>query len=147
MLYEYDLKNWMKIFIYLLAVVGFFVHMIGTYLSSMKANEIIQTYKGYINLPCVLYTLGIFVLIKNIVQNSPKDKTTYLDQVIMFLKKYNFSIYLIHHFIIKGSVLVLHLDNTSLWYRLFFPIVAILVSIGITFLLRKIPGIKRIVPE
>lgn len=40
------------------------MHFIGTYALSMKANQIVQTYKGYNNFPTVLYSTAVFVFIK-----------------------------------------------------------------------------------
>ncbi|MBR3644034.1 MAG: acyltransferase [Parasporobacterium sp.] len=147
LLNEYDLNAGTRVIIYILSVLGLLTHILGTYFSSMEANELIRTYKGYNNLPCILYTLGLFVLVKNLVQKKQSDKTTWLDKIVMFLKRYTFSIYLIHYFFIQGAVRLLHMDNTNLWYRLLCPIVVIVLCIGITFVLRKIPVIKKIVPE
>ena len=42
------------------------MHIIGTYKLSMDAGKIIDTYKGYTNIPCIMYSVAIFVLLKDI---------------------------------------------------------------------------------
>lgn len=56
--------------IYLLAIMGLLAHIIGTYTLSMEAGKIIDTYKGYLNVPCILYSAGIFLLFKELYNNN-----------------------------------------------------------------------------
>ena len=49
-----------KTIIYLLAFLGLILHIFGTYVVSMEAGKVLKTYKGYNNVPCILYSLGIF---------------------------------------------------------------------------------------
>ena len=148
LLHEYELKSSSKVVIYVLAHAGLLTHIFGTYYTSMEANEVIKTFKGYTNLPCILYSIGIFVLVKSVVnrRNQPGIESG-IDRAIGTLKKYTFSIYLLHWFIKQFLERIILIDNTSILYRLFAPIVIIGISIGITFVLRKIPIMKRIVPE
>ena len=65
LLNEYELENIYKNIIYICAVIGLLIHIIGTYCLSMNAGMIIQTFKGYNNVPCILYSVGIWVFIKD----------------------------------------------------------------------------------
>ena len=147
LLNEYNLTRSFRFTIYFLAFLGLIVHILGTYYLSIEANEIVRTFKGYNNLPCVLYSIGVFVFFKTILQKKQPSEKSILDRTVMIIKKYTLSIYLIHWFILRIALKFLQINNRSLTFRLLSPIPIILICIGITFLLRKIPVIKRIVPE
>ena len=53
-----------RLILYALALGGLLLHILGTYALSMNAGKIIQTYKGYLNVPCILYSIGIFIFFK-----------------------------------------------------------------------------------
>lgn len=59
-----ELSKSVRYLLYFLAMLGLFMHIIGTYSLSIDAGEIIGTYKGYLNVPCILYSIGIFLLFK-----------------------------------------------------------------------------------
>ena len=106
----------------------------------MDANQIIDTYKGYYNVPCILYSVGIFVFIKELC-NIIK-----LPKIVDCLSKYTFVIYLMQFFVIDILVRLFNINTLSIIYRLGMPIVVIFLIILITYILRKIPVIKNIVP-
>lgn len=61
-----ELTKKQKIIIYIVGIIGLLMHIIGTYKLSMDAGKIIDTYKGYTNIPCIMYSVAIFVLLKDI---------------------------------------------------------------------------------
>ena len=74
--------------IYFFGIIGLLTHIIGTYKLSYAANTIIKTYKGYTNLPCILYSVSIYIFIKNISLRFKNYK------IINFIGEYSFVIYL-----------------------------------------------------
>ena len=64
----------------------------------MNAGSLIDTCKGYNNVPCVLYSLGIFLLFKNY---GNKLMSKFLNKPVNFLAKYTFGIYLIHMYFVE----------------------------------------------
>ena len=50
--------------IYAFAIIGLLMHILGTYLLSMEAGKIIRTFKGFTNIPSILYATGVFVFFK-----------------------------------------------------------------------------------
>ncbi len=71
---------------------------------------------------------------------------TFVGRIVNFLKQYTFAIYLLHWFVMK-TLLVLHPFNTRhLLYQLGMPLIIIPICIVITFILRKVPVVKQIVP-
>ena len=142
--YHYPPAKKAKILIYGLAIAGLMAHLIGTYLLSMTAGSIQYLYKGYNNLPCLLYTLGIFLLLYDAGKWLCKNQK--LCAAINWLGKYTFSAYLMHWFLLVSLKNIIHVDERNLIYRLITPFVIFAVSVVITWVIRKIPVIKRIVP-
>lgn len=135
-------KKW-RLVSYILGLVGLAIHMIGTYVLSMEAGQIITTYKGYTNVPCVLYSLAVFIFIKEIGQKIKNQK---IWDFINWAGKYTFAIYLMHWFVLRAILDIIPIGEYSILYRLGAPIPACAICIFITWLLRKIPGVKKIVP-
>ena len=137
---KYDLKTYMRIIIYILGIIGLLMHIIGTYKLSMDANEIVKTYKGYCNVPSVLYSISIFVFIKELCKKIKVGK------IVNSISKYTFAIYLIHWYILDIIVRITKVDTGSIFYRLGAPFIIIPICILIAYIIRKIPILKRIVP-
>lgn len=133
-----------EINIYILGIIGLLLHIFGTYNLSMSAGKIIGTYKGYNNLPCILYSTAVFVLVKNI---CSKIKNTSFFSILNRIKRYTFSIYLVHWYVIDLITVSFNLDVHTILYRLGMPIIVIPLCILITYILRKIPVVRHIVPE
>ena len=143
LLHNAELKKWHKGIIHCLALVGLLLHMVGTYVLSMKTGMIDGTFKGYENVPCVLYSIGVFVLLKDIGTKAMQGKT---GKFISFIGGYTYPIYLIQFIFLKTIPLLPFVDSKSLLYRLGAPFVIIPMIIAMTAVLRKIPIVKRIVP-
>ena len=144
LLHNCNIKGLFKVSIYILAVCGLLIHMIGTYMLSRQDGEINRTFKGYNAVPCILYSVGIFVFIKTISPYILKNKLIF--KIINILKKYTFGIYLIHWFVINSITRLFDLNVVSIEYRLILPFVVVIVCVIIIKLLRMIPIIKYIIP-
>jgi len=141
-----------EILIYIFAVVGLLLHVTGTYRLSVNAGDVIETYKGYNNVPCVLYSLGIFVFFRNY---GNKIMNGLVGNIIKKISGYTFGIYLIHIYAVSYLPFLISMIlgnsevntvSTSLLYRITAPFVIIPICVLIIFLLRKIPVIRHIVP-
>ena len=135
-----ELKKHQRIIIYFFGIIGLLLHIIGTYTFSMSEDNIVKTFKGYENLPSILYSISIFVIVKQI-----SSKINHI-KFFEFFSKYTFSIFLLHGFIVYIAEKILHVNTLSLLYRLGAPFIIIPICIIITFILRKIPIVKNIVP-
>ena len=129
--------------VYALAIFGLLLHILGTYYLSFEAGQIIQTYKGYFNVPCILYSVGIFVFIKQIGEKIKNEKVI---SIIERLSSYTFAVYLLHWFIMDIMVRELGINTHSIVYRIGAPSIIFLICIGITWLIRKIPVVRKILP-
>ena len=141
LLHNCELKTHHKVIVYILAIIGLLLHIVGTYILSIEAGSIVQTYKGYQNVPCVLYSIGVFVFLKDI---GRKIMDLKIGRFIRLLGSYTFPIYLMQFVLLDlGN----HFFNTtSIFYRLGAPFIMIAIMIAVTFIMRKIPLLRRIVP-
>ena len=147
---NFKLDRKKEIAVYITSVAGLLIHTIGTYSLSMNAGKLIDIFKGYNNVPCVLYSLGIFLLFKNY---GNKLMSKFLNKPVNFLAKYTFGIYLIHMYFVEMLPKLIGYSGMndadvvdSPLYRLAAVLIIIPVCILIIFLLRKIPAIRHIVP-
>lgn len=134
----------MKTAIYILAFIGFLAHLIGTYKVSTEAGEVLRTFKGYLTLPCVLYSLGAFLLIRQKGDTVMKNET--VKRIVSFIGKYTFSIYLLHRLVLMTMTEILGMDDTLLSFRLIAPFFVICICVAITVIIRKIPVLRQILP-
>lgn len=126
------------------SILGFALHIGGTYLYSIEAGVIDSTFRGYTNLPCLLSSVGVFVFIKQLGQ---KIKSAKLIHVMEWLSGYTFPIYLIHFYVIELIMEVVFAEYVHLLiYKLSTPFITIAISIGIAWMIRKIPIICKILP-
>lgn len=143
-IYNYPPKKWVKILIYVAAVLGLFMQTYGTYYLSMRDGEINKLFKGYNNLPMIMYAPGVFLLLFTLGERLMK--ISFINKLVCFLGKYTFAIYLMHYFFIDYLVNKRHMNWFSLKWRLGVVIPIIACVIFITWILRKIPVVKKIVP-
>ena len=144
LLHKYELERKYRLILYILAIVGLAMHMVGTYQLSIAAGNIVSTYKGYTNLPTVLYSLGVFTFIKyDLVKIMKFD---IVSKIVNFLNPYTFGVYLIHWFVLSILIKVFNINIRLLSYRLIGPFVILAISIVAIWLIRKIPGCSGIVP-
>lgn len=143
LLYNKEIGIKGKVLVYSLAGFGLFLHIWGTYSLSMQAGEIISTYKGYQNVPCILYSVGMFVFLKEISNRVMHGK---VKEVIKWLADYSFPIYLMQFVFFDLFQKLPFVRTRSLVYRLSAPFIIIPIIIGITWVMRKTPVLKRIVP-
>lgn len=132
-----------RVVIYVSAIIGFALHIGGTYVYSIEAGAIDSTFRGYTNLPCLLSSVGVFVLIKQIGQRIKSEKTI---KVIEWLSGYTFPIYLIHFYIIELFMEQVFTNTHSLVYKFLTPFLTFGLSIFFAWIIRKIPIIRKILP-
>ena len=128
---------------YFVSILGFVLHIGGTYFYSIEAGVLDSTFRGYTNLPCLLSSVGVFVFIKQVGQSI---KNTKLIEMIEWLSGYTFPIYLIHFYIIELLMEEIFANTHALVYKFTTPFLTCGLSIGVAWIIRKIPIIKRILP-
>ena len=118
--------------------------MCGTYYVSMEAGKVLRTYKGYNNVPCILYSVGVFLFVK---ENAYRLDTVLFRKKINKFKDYTFAIYLLHWFVMHSLIRAFHIDTHSIVYRLGGIFMVSFICVCITWFIRKIPWLgRRILP-
>ena len=103
-----ELTKKQKIIIYIVGIIGLLMNIIGTYKLSMDAGKIIDTYKGYTNIPCIMYSVAIFVLLKDIGNRITNYK------IINVIGKYTFPIYLMHWYVLRIFVKLFSINTQNI---------------------------------
>lgn len=140
---NYDIKKKNRIIIYSSGIIGLFIHTVMTQILSFKYGYIVTTYKGYLNVPTILYSSAVFLLFKNI---KNKKLTITLDYLTSIISDTTFGIYLIHYYLIDIAIKVFNVNIFSIYYRVFGGIIIFLVSSVIIKNMKKIPIVKNCVP-
>lgn len=144
MVAKYPFSKRQRYLVYVLGLLSLFAMIYMTQILSLDEGAINLTYKGYLSLPTFVYSFAVFLLLKNIapkVMGNPG-----VSRVITFMRGYTFCFYLEHKFLFDFLTRTFHFNVYSAWYRFGMPFLAFPVVVLFTWVLRKIPGVKRIVP-
>jgi len=145
---KYPISPKIRNTIYLLSFASLLVLLFGTISDSYKAGVVVQTYMGYADLPCFLYSVGIFCAFKQL--SEPRVHNERLEgilfRVVDFFVNETLGIYLVHWYVLNELKVRLGLIHSDFIYRIPVGIAVFFISWLITKLLRKIPVVKRIVP-
>ena len=131
-----------RICIYVLGLASLVGHIWATYTLSLAAGEVSSLWKGYEKPPAVLYSVAVFILLKEIGQRLGPRAIKAFD----WLAAYSFPAYLLHWFILRITVIVFDPDTTLLAYRVLMPIAIYAVVILVGAIVRRIPGGRVILP-
>lgn len=143
LLHNKELRPIHKGVVYALGLGGLAMHMVGTYILSMEAGYVVQLFKGYTKVPCLLYSVAVFVLMKDI---GEKIEDGRIIKFVEMVGSYTFSIYLMHYYVMDIMVHLFDINVTSILYRVGAPFVIFAICIGLTWCVRKIPVLRKIVP-
>ena len=125
---------------YALGVVGWLIHMIGTAVLSLRAGAIVGTYKGSTNFPAVMQAFGLLLFLKKVDWDRLLGRAV---GVVSNMTKVTFGVYLIHYYLIDVIVSKTDLDFRSLLWRTAGALGVFAVSMGISWILSKIPVVKK----
>lgn len=128
--------------IYILGIIGFILHFGGTIL--LSKDSINSVFKGYTNIPSILYSSAVFLFIKN--NKSVNNLAHHFSKAFEAISKLTFGVYLIHYYVIEILVRLFNINTASITWRTIGTISVFIISSFLIFLLQKIPIIKKIVP-
>ena len=138
------LTSKIKHVIYVCGGGGLLFRLIYTYYFSVQKQETDTSIKGYTIFHAVFLSVAVFVWIKSIYWEK------YISQraarILTKVSSCSFGIYLIHRFVMYYEGQLLNLNTKSHIWRIGFIPVTYFIALGIVMILKKIPGIKRIVP-
>ena len=139
--YRFEMK-W-KLIIYLLGISSLLVHIFGTKILTLRYKRIIGLHKGYLNLPCIIYSCSLFLLLKEYNYLLLKIINR---KIINKIGTLTIGPFFMHLPIIDIYKKYFKVNSFSLKYRLFGGFFIYFICLIITFILKKIPLIKYIVP-
>lgn len=139
-----ELKITARVLIYLGGLAGLGFQLFGTYIRSMKAGAVDTAFKEYTNIPAILQGVAFFVFIKYAYRFIEKNKI--VNKLIDVLRKYTFSFFLLHWFVIQGLIKIFNIDQYSILWRLFGFIPAAAICMGIAWALRRVKVGRLILP-
>ena len=146
LLNHYSLNKKRRVIIYIGALIGLGLHIVGTSYLSRRYDEVHNFFKGYLNAPGVIYSIGIFVFVKQCVNRITSYKMLVF---VSWFQKYTFAIYLMHMFVFEPIAYVMskaYILRTSPAFTVMMTLANIPICIIVTHVLRKIPVLKAVVP-
>lgn len=139
---NYDLTWQQRCMLYIAGCVGLLAHIIGTQILSYQAGEVVRTFKGYLNAPCLFYSVAIFVAARYLEGSKLMD---WAYSTVGRLSGLAFGVYLLQFFFLQVVSLYTSIDTHSIVYRLGGGMVIFALCAAATWLIKKIPVLKRLV--
>lgn len=140
-----DFSKRQRVIIYLLGIFGLVLRYLGTILLSNAQGSLNELFWGYTNFPSVMLAVAIFVLAKNINWEKMISTSRRID-LVSKVASCSFGIYLIHMVLFYYMLEITGLDGGRLLWRTVCPVIAYLICFGIIAVLKKIPGLSKLVP-
>ena len=140
---NYKFSKALQYIIYILGLIGFFLHLYGTKVLTLKYKKIIMIHKGYYNIPCILYSCSAFLFIKEYSYYIFK----YIDR--KYIKKIGsltIGPFFIHILLIDTIRKYFYFNDYSFYYRFFGGIFVCIISLIITAIMKNIPLLNYLVP-
>lgn len=141
---NYELSKKWRCVIYAAALGGFLLMLVGTQILSLKNGTVDTTFKEYRNVPCILYSTGIFLFFKNI---KNEKVLGCLAQLTAPFSSLTFGIYLVHFYLVQMVAIYQIFPITSIKYRIFGTIAIFLISAVAVRILQMIPVIRKAIPS
>ena len=141
-----DYKLRYRLLIYFFALASLLTHILGTSIATAKSGALTVPFKNYYYLTTVLYSIGVFILLKKIGLRIKNEK---VNRFFGWFQRYTFPVYLIHRYfldVMEDICLSRNWSKASILYVLIATVVSLTLSVLLTMILRKIPVLRRIVP-
>lgn len=145
LLADTELARKKRILLYLLGAAGILIRYIPTVVWSVKSGQLNQTFWGYLDFPCILLAVAVFVAAKQL----PWEKVfggSWAQKIIRALSSASFGVYLLHMIVFYYLQEYTGLLPTSYIWRFGIPFVLYAICVIVVLLLKKIPVVKYIVP-
>jgi hypothetical protein len=141
---EFTLKK--RIIIYAFGIFGAVLRYGMTVVLSIRDGATNKTFFSYTEYYSVFLAVGVFVFFKNSKFIKKIEENKKLTHIISKVSACGFGVYLMHMFIIRFILRIIPSDSLGADYRLLAPIVIYTIALLITFIFKKIPILKHIVP-
>ena len=143
--YEYKFSGLQRIGIYVVGIFGWFIRYYTVLHWSLSEGHINNTMGGYTNFPTVLFSIAVFVFVKD-----DLSKLFVFEKISpRFLRAVSgasFGVYLMHYYLVERIPLILGFDSRSMVWRTVGVLVIYMVCVIIVLIIQKIPVIRKLVP-
>lgn len=139
---HFELIKKQRIVVYSLGIVGLLMMIFGTWWASFDAGKISYMFEGYQNVPCVLYSTAIFLVVRNM---KSSKLTRIFDRVLVPFAGLAYGIYLVQWFVLHFVAKVEWIDRGGIWYRTLGGVSVYLICAAVVWVLKKMPVTRRIV--
>lgn len=135
-----------RIIIYIMGIASAIFRYVYTYYFSIKEGTLNRDLFDYCSAFSVLLAMAVFVFVKKINWEKIIDKLHIKAQTLSKISSCSFGIYLIHILIMTQLTDKLKLNVYSIGYRTVGAALLYIICLGLVYLIKKIPILKKIVP-
>lgn len=139
-----DIKRNIRYVIYGIGILGILMYFIFTVKLSFRTGRFDRTFNGYSNMTSMMMSPAVFVLFKYIQWDKVINKKSI--KIIKRASSASFGVYLIHKFVIQFILKNWDINTRSLTWKTFGAIFIYIISVVIVMLIKKVPGLKTLVP-
>ena len=140
-----DIKKDYRILIYFGAIVGLVYRYAITFILSKRTGIVDKTCWGYETWNSILLAASVFLIVKKFFNNPSfiNEKTA---KALATISSCTFGVYLIHLIVKYYEIQLLNVNENSWIWRTVGIIPTYLISLGIVYIMKKIPVLKKLVP-
>lgn len=142
-LWNTDFPRWKRYVIYLLGVVGWGMRFFGGWYLSAQAGVLDKTFDFYLNVPCVLQSVAVFVFFKQMDLSWLEKK---FGNLLGKLSSLSFGVFLVHYYVLCFVPDWFRIDGGAWQWRAFGWLLVYSVTAGLVAVMKKIPVVSRLVP-
>ena len=136
-----EIKKKYRYGIYAFGLMGVLIHIFGTWYLSYRDGMINGLFKGYMNVPCILYSMAVFLFVKNVAING---KGIWYKKIVDFYNSTTFGVYLIHWYFIDTFLELTKWKYYEMFrYRFWGGVVLFLVMGVVVKNVQKIRVVKK----
>lgn len=125
-----------RIVIYLMGFLGFLAHLLGTIYLSEPNGNINMLFKGYLNWPCLLQSVAVFIFFKNL-NYSYIAQSEFLMKLLSIFRSGGLGVYLIHFYVLQIIWNKLHVPTDSIIFRTVGAVMVFVFCSLLVFYCRK----------
>lgn len=140
-----NLTKKQRIVIYILGFLSACFRYGLTYYWTVSSGKLDNTIKGYQTFHSVLLACAVFVFIKQI-DFTKILRSDRIRKILADIAGCSFGIYLIHKIIMHYEIKLFDINVYSWQWRVFGIFTTYFVCLGIVFILKKIPFVKKVLP-
>ena len=141
-----ELSKKQRIIIYVLGIMSIIIRYGYTYYFSISRGMLNRNLFDYCSFVSVFLAIAIFIFIKNINWDNFLNKFHINPSVLAQISGCSFGVYLIHMIIKNNITKLFNLNIYSIWYRTLGAVGLYVICVLVTYIIKKIPVLKKTMP-